>query len=251
MKYNNLLNNLEKLKLDKMRDYLPKYIDEINKNDISFVDALYELTEKEIEFKADRASLFNIKVAHFPFNRTLDEFDFDFQPSINKKEILDLATLRFIEEKKNVLLMGNPGVGKTHLATALGIEAAKKRNSVYFISCNDLITNLSKAFKENRLDNKIKFYCKYKLLIIDEIGYLPITRDEANMFFQLIAKRYENKATIITTNQPFSKWGEVFGDTTIASAIIDRLVHHSVIINIKGKSYRIKDLLQENFDDKK
>ena len=131
------------------------------------------------------------------------------------------------------------------------IEAAKKRNSVYFISCNDLITNLSNAFKENRLESKIKFYCKYKLLIIDEIGYLPITKDEANMFFQLIAKRYENKPTIITTNQPFSKWGEVYGDTTIAAAIVDRLVHHSVIINIKGKSYRIKDLVQEDFEDKK
>jgi DNA replication protein DnaC len=147
--------------------------------------------------------------------------------------------------------MGSPGVGKTHLATSLGIEAARKRNSVYFISCNDLITNLSKAFKENRLESKIKFYCKYKLLIIDEIGYLPITKDEANMFFQLIAKRYENKPTIITTNQSFSKWGEVFGDTTIAAAIVDRLVHHSVIINIKGKSYRIKDLVQEDFEDKK
>ena len=147
--------------------------------------------------------------------------------------------------------MGSPGVGKTHLATSLGIEAARKRNSVYFINCNDLIANLSNAFKENRLENKIKFYCKYKLLIIDEIGYLPITKDEANMFFQLIAKRYENKPTIITTNQPFSKWGEVFGDTTIASAIIDRLVHHSVIINIKGKSYRIKDLVQENFEHQK
>ena len=147
--------------------------------------------------------------------------------------------------------MGSPGVGKTHLATSLGIEAAKKRNSVYFISCNDLITNLSNAFKENRLESKIKFYCKYKLLIIDEIGYLPITKDEANMFFQLIAKRYETKPTIITTNQPFSKWGEVFGDATIASAIIDRLVHHSVIINIKGKPYRIKDLVQEDFDNQK
>ena len=177
------------------------------------------------------------------------DFDFDYQPSINKDVITDLATLRFIEEKKNVLFMGNPGVGKTHLATVLGIEAAKKRNSVYFISCNDLITNLSNAFKENRLESKIKFYCKYKLLIIDEIGYLPITKDEANMFFQLIAKRYENKPTIITTNQPFSKWGEVFGDTTIATAIIDRLVHHSVIMNIKGKSYRIKDLIQEDFDE--
>ena len=134
---------------------------------------------------------------------------------------------------------------------ALGIEAAKKINSVYFISCNDLITNLSNEFKENRLESKIKFYCKYKLLIIDEIGYLPITKDEANMFFQLIAKRYENKPTIITTNQLFSKQGEAFGDATIASAIIDRLVRHSVIINIKGKSYRIKDLVKENFDNKK
>ena len=114
-----------------------------------------------------------------------------------------------------------------------------------------MITNLSNAFKENRLESKLKFYSKYKLLIIDEIGYLPITKDEANIFFQLIAKRYENKSTIITTNQPFSKWGEVFGDTTIASAIIDRLVHHSVIINIKGKSYRIKDLIQEDFDKQK
>ena len=147
--------------------------------------------------------------------------------------------------------MGSPGVGKTHLATALGIEAAKKRNSVYFISCNDLITKLSNAFKENRLESKLKFYSKYKLLIIDEIGYLPIIKDEANIFFQLIAKRYENKSTIITTNQPFLKWGEVFGDTIIASAIIDRLVHHSVIINIKGKSYRIKDLIQEDFDNQK
>ena len=110
---------------------------------------------------------------------------------------------------------------------------------------------ISNAFKENRLESKIKFYCKYKLLIIDEIGYLPITKDEANMFFQLIAKRYETKPTIITTNQPFSKWGEVFGDTTIASAIIDRLVHHSIIINIKGKSYRIKDLVQEDFEHQK
>lgn len=126
MKYNNLLNNLEKLKLDKMRDYLPKYIDEINKKDISFIDGLYELTEKEIKFKADRASLFNIKVAHFPFNRTLEEFDFDFQPSINKKEILDLGTLRFIEEKKNIVFVGSPGVGKTHLSVGIGTEAAKK-----------------------------------------------------------------------------------------------------------------------------
>lgn len=175
MKYNQLLNNLEKLKLYKIRDYLPKYIDEINKNDISFIDALYELTEKEIDFQADRASLYNIKVAHFPFNRTLDEFDFDFQPSINKKEILDLATLRFIEEKKNVVFVGSPGVGKTHLSVGIGTEAAKKRVSTYFISCHDLISKLSLAHKENRLANVLKTFCKYKLLIIDEVR-IPTSR---------------------------------------------------------------------------
>lgn len=169
MIYNKLLNNLEKLKLDKMREYLPKFIDEINKRDIPFINGLYELTEKEIDFKADRASLFNIKVAHFPFNRTLEEFDFDFQPSINKKEIMDLATLRFIEEKKNIVFVGSPGVGKTHLSVAIGTEAAKKRVSTYFISCHDLITKLSLAHKENRFADVLKTFCKYKLLIIDEV----------------------------------------------------------------------------------
>jgi DNA replication protein DnaC len=172
MTYNKLLNNLEKLKLDKMKEYLPKFIDVINQQNISFVDGLYELTEKEIAFKADRASLFNIKVAHFPFNRTLEEFDFDFQPSINKKEIMDLATLRFIEEKKNIVFVGSPGVGKTHLSVAIGTEAAKKRVSTYFISCHDLITKLSLAHKENRFADVLKTFCKYKLLIIDEVRIL-------------------------------------------------------------------------------
>lgn len=169
MIYNKLLNNLEKLKLDKMHDFLPQYLDEINKNDISFVDALYELTEKEIAFKADRASMFNIKTAHFPFQRTFDEFDFDFQPSINKKEILDLSTLRFLEEKKNVVFVGSPGVGKTHLSVSIGIEAAQKRISTYFISCHDLISKLSLAHKENRFEDVLKNFCKYRLLIIDEV----------------------------------------------------------------------------------
>ena len=127
----------------------------------------------------------------------------------------------------------------------------KTYKSTYFMNCNDLIESLKKAYSQNRLNDKLRTLSKYKLLIIDEIGYLPITKDEANMFFQLIAKRYENKPTIITTNQPFSKQGEVFGDTTIASAIVDRLVHHSVIMNIKGKSYRIKDLIQEDLDEEK
>ena len=242
---NETINILNDLGLYGLKNSISNEIDYITNNNLSFLEGLNYFLKNEVKYREINRAEANIKVAHFPYLKEIKDFDFDYQPSINKDVINDLSTLRFIEEKKNVLFMGSPGVGKTHLATSLGIEAARKRNSVYFISCNDLIINLSNAFKE------IKFYCKYKLLIIDEIGYLPITKDEANMFFQLIAKRYENKPTIITTNQPFSKWGEVFGDTTIASAIIDRLVHHSVIINIKGKSYRIKDLVQEDFENQK
>lgn len=245
MIYNQVINNLQKLKLDKMSSYLSTYLDEINKDNISFLDALLNLTQKEIEFKEQRASEFNIKVAGFPFIRTLDEFDFDFQPSINKKEILDLATLRFIEEKKNVLFVGSSGVGKTHIATSIGIEAAKKRVSTYFISCHDLITKLNIAHQENRLKDALKTFNKYKLLIIDEIGYLPVDKNGANLFFQLIAKRYEKSSTIITTNQPFSRWGELFSDNTLANAILDRLLHHSYVFNITGDSYRIKDMLTQ------
>jgi len=248
---NETLNLLNDLDLNGIKNNLSNELDNISNNKLTFLEGLNHLLKNEIKYREISRANSNIKVAHFPYIKEIKDFDFDYQPSINKEVINDLKTLRFIEEKKNILFLGNPGVGKTHLATALGIEAARKRNSVYFISCNDLITNLSNAFKENRLENKIKFYCKYKLLIIDEIGYLPITKEESNMFFQLIAKRYENKPIIITTNQPFSKWGEVFGDNTIASAIIDRLVHHSVIINIKGRSYRIKDLIQEDLGNEK
>ena len=248
---NETINILNDLNLYGLKNNISNEIDYITNNNLTFLEGLNHFLKNEVRYRETNRAEANIKVAHFPYLKEIKDFDFDYQPSINKAVINDLTTLRFIDEKKNILFLGSPGVGKTHLATALGIEAAKKRNSVYFISCNDLITNLSNAFKENRLDSKIKFYCKYKLLIIDEIGYLPITKDETNMFFQLIAKRYENKPTIIITNQPFSKWGEVFGDATIASAIIDRLVHHSVIINIKGKSYRIKDLIQDDLTNEK
>jgi len=245
MTYAQVINNLQTLKLEKMSTYLSAHLDKINKNNISFLEVLFTLTEKEIEFKQQRASEFNIKVAGFPFIRTLDEFDFDFQPSINKKEILDLVTLRFLEEKKNILMLGSSGVGKTHIATAIGIEAAKKRVCTYFISCHDLITKLTTANNENRLNYALKNFNKYKLLIIDEIGYLSFDKNAANLFFQLIAKRYEQKSTIITTNQPFSKWGEVFSDNTIANAILDRILHHSHIFNITGNSYRIKDVMDK------
>ena len=243
--YNKLLNNLNTLKLDKMRTYLPSFLDSLTKKDISITDLLLELTNKEIDYKNERAKENNIKLAAFPFKKELKDFDFDFQPSINKKVIQDLESLRFLEENKNILFIGASGVGKTHLATSLGIEAARKRYSVYFVSCQDLILRLNKAYNENKLENKLKHYSSYKLLIIDEIGYLPVNKQESNIFFQLIARRYENKSTIITTNQSFSKWGDVFKDTVLANAILDRLVHHSEIVYITGKSYRLQDKLNK------
>ena len=150
---------------------------------------------------------------------------------------------RIIEKwnKENILFYGTPGTGKTHLATAIGIEAARKRNITYFITCHDLIQTLRKAHDENRLESRLKHFSKYKLLIIDEIGYLPVDKTGANLLFQLIAKRYEHNSTIITTNQPFSKWGDVFSDSMLANAILDRLLHHSHVLKMVGPSYRTKD----------
>ena len=242
--YAKLLNNLETLKLEKMYSYIPAYLDTVVKDNISVLDALIHLTDKEIEYKNEMASKIQITVAGFPFVKKVEDINFDFQPSVNKAEIKDLCTLRFIENKENILFYGTPGVGKTHLATAIGVEAASKRYLTYFISCHDLIQNLRKAYDENRLEARLKHYNKYKLLIIDEIGYLPIDKLGANLFFQLITKRYEHNSTIITTNQPFSKWGDVFSDMTLANAILDRLLHHSHIIKIVGPSYRTKDVYE-------
>ena len=213
------------------------------KDNISLTDALYELTSKEIDYRDERASQIRVNVSAFPYKKEIDDFDFDYQPSVNKQEIMELNTLGFLERHENVLFLGPSGVGKTHLAISLGITAAKKRYSVYFISCHDLITQLNRAQYENKLDKRIKHFCGYELLIIDEIGYLPIDKQGANLFFQLIAKRYEKKSTILTTNMTFNKWGDVFNDNTLANAILDRLLHHSSIININGNSYRIKDKL--------
>ena len=221
--YNKLINNLETLKLFKFKDKLDDYIDLINNKQKTIIDAIYELTELEIDSLKEKMIAHSIQFAGFPFYKTLDEFDFSFQPSINKELILDFNNLRFIERKENILFVGSPGVGKTHLATSIGIENARNNHSTYFINCNDLISALKKALSQNRLNDKLKTLSKYKLLIIDEVGYLPIDIEGANLLFQLINKRYEKHSTIITTNKAFSKWGELFGDTMIAngSAIIN------------------------------
>lgn len=241
--YTQLLNNLDKLEMPKMKELLPAYLDKAVTEEKSTTDILNELTAAEIDYREDRARQINLKISHFPFMKTIDDFDFQYQPSLNKSQIMDLLSLRFIEQNENILFIGSSGVGKTHLATALGIEATSKRNSTYFVHFNDLMTKFKVAAQEGRIEAVVKHYSKYRVLIIDEIGYLPIDKDSANGFFQLVASRYERRPIILTTNQPLSKWGEVFGDYTLANAIIDRLVHHSYIIKITGQSYRIKGKL--------
>lgn len=246
--YEQLVGNLNYLKMHKMTENLDDVLDMITKNDLSFTDGLIKLTQLEINQKEKNMITSMVKVAAFPHYKEFKEFDFDFQPSINKKQIMDFETLRFIEKNENILFLGTSGVGKTHLAVSIGITAAKKRNSTYFIKCHDLIQQLKKAKEENRLDTRLKHFTKYKVLIIDEIGYIPINREDAKLFFQLIDKRYEKRSTIITTNINFSEWDQVFCDPVMANAILDRLIHHSHVITITGKSYRIKNYMNSKID---
>ncbi|MBW8352165.1 IS21-like element helper ATPase IstB [Bacillus sp. IITD106] len=239
--YAKLLQNLEYLKLKQMIAHLDETIDFMTNNQLSFVDTLIKLTDYEIDMKEINMVKAMVKVGAFPHLKEVKDFDFSFQPSINKQQILDFTTLRFIESQENIVFLGPSGVGKTHLATAIGIAAAKKRTSTYFIKCNDLIMNLKKAKLENRLESRLKHYAKYRLLIIDEIGYLPIDAEDAKLFFQLIDMRYEKKSTILTTNVNFKTWGDIFQDPKIANAILDRVLHHATVVNIIGDSYRLKN----------
>ena len=221
------------------------HLDHILDSNVSLLEGLLKLTDYEIEIKRENVLNAMVKVAHFPHYKTLKDFNFDFQPNINQHQLMNLSGLGFIEKKENILFLGNSGVGKTHLATAIGIEAAKARYSTYFIKCHELLTNLRQAQHENRLESRLKYYARCRLLIIDELGYLPLHKGDERLLFQLIDSRYENKSTIITTNLPFDKWNEIFNDSFITNAILDRLLHHSHVIQIMGESYRLKDIFNE------
>lgn len=239
--YERLHSNLKILKLNRISTILDNYLERAEKNKHSLIDCLDFLIEEE-RIRQDEQSLgMRTNVAGFPFRKTFEQYDFSFQPSIDMETINDLKTARFIHNKENIILLGPPGVGKTHLAIAIGLEILKHKFSTYYINCHKLVTQLNRAQFENQLEAKLKKLSAYKLLIIDEIGYLPLDKQGANLFFQLISRRYEKNSTIITSNKTFSEWGDIFGDNIIASAILDRLLHHSVVININGKSFRLKD----------
>ena len=246
--YTRITENLRFLKSKESLDVIDKTIDYVNQNNLSFIDGFLYFTEAQVEKKKANLVSHSVNMAGFPKVKTLADFDFDYQPSINKQQIYDLNSLRFIEKLENIVFYGNSGVGKRHLATAIGITAAQNRNSTYFIKCAELMESLHKAQLEGRFAERLKKYCGYKVLIIDELGYLPISREDSKLFFQLIDRRYERNSTIITTNINFSQWDEIFGDPLIADAIIDRLLHHATVVTIKGKSYRLQNLLYGDGD---
>lgn len=243
--YARITENLKFLKSKESLAVLDQTLDFVTKNNLSFIDGFQYFTEAQVEKKKANLVTHSVLMAGFPKVKSLTDFDFDYQPSINQQQIYDLNSLRFLEKQENVVFYGNSGVGKTHLATAIGITAAQNRYSTYFLKCSELMESLHKAKLEGRFAERLKKYCGYKLLIIDELGYLPISKDDSKLFFQLIDRRYERNSTIITTNINFGQWDEIFGDPLIANAIIDRLLHHATIVTIKGKSYRLQNLYRE------
>ena len=239
--YEHLHHNLKLLKLTTFESILDNYLEISIKEGKSFIETLDYLVEQEIQSKEARSKTVRMRIADFPFGKRLNDFDFKYQPSLDKASIREMASLRFIRNAENIVFLGPPGVGKTHLAIGLGIEAIDAGFKVYFANASNLVEKLEAADKANRLDEKLRELSKFHLLIIDEMGYLPFNDYGAHCFFQLVSRRYEKSAMIFTSNKSFGEWGDIFRDHVIASAILDRILHHCVTVNIKGESYRLKE----------
>ncbi len=234
-----LLKHLKTLRLPAFLDNYPRVATQCSETDCSYEEFLSILAEEEVNQRAQRAIYRRIKAARFPLQKTLETFDFAAQPSIKKQQILQLTQCDFIEQNSNVMFLGPPGTGKTHLSIALGHVACIKGYRVYFDTAAGLINSLLEAKKQLLLSKKMKQLLRVDLVICDELGYIPFDRTGTDLLFQLVAARYERGSIIVTTNLPFSEWTRVFHDSATAAAVIDRIIHHSVIIQITGQSYRL------------
>ena len=237
--YQRLVDNLTKLNLNNMAASIADYRQKVNDSQISFSEVLLELTDKEIDYQRQESLKRRIKRTRFPIVKRLSDFNYQFQPLVNRQQIDEFAIMSFLDNQENIIFIGSPDVGKTHLSIGLGIEACRQGVRTLFINCHELILRLKAAQEKQHLERVMRRYERYDLLIIDELGYLPISENEAKLLFQLINGRYERKSTIITTNVPLSSWGTFLNSTATAEAILDRLVYHSHVIKIKGKSYRL------------
>ena len=239
MVYERVHGSLEELGLGTMNSVIDSVL--ANAKDRTFMEVLDDMLKMEIDAKGSRRRQMRLKFSGFPARKTVDDFDFKFQPTVDRKLIDELLTMRFVHNTENVVFLGPPGVGKTHLSIALGMRAIQSGISAYYTTASRLISLLKTDAKADCLSIRLKAYGKFPLMIVDEIGYLPLGREESNLFFQFVSRRYETASTIYTSNRRFSEWAEILGDETIASAVLDRVLHHSVVINIRGESYRLKE----------